>query len=147
MTHLLLNPPCFPSRTIRAASPTTKIIAVEPAGAQLLSGGEWKPHKIQGITPNFVSAILTNEHAVQGRSPYDSIQLVTDADAISYARLLAQQEGIFCGISGGANIAAAIKIAETAPEGSNIITVIPDTGERYLSTALFEGITDVSDEI
>lgn len=138
---------CGVSRTLRAASPATKIVVVEPEGAQLLAGHEWKPHKIQGIVPNFITQVLTNEEGIQGRPPYDAIQAVTDTEAINMARLLAQQEGIFCGISGGANIAAAFKLAESAPENSNILTIIPDTGERYLSTALFEGITDVSDEV
>jgi cysteine synthase A len=71
--------------------------------------------------------------------------VVNDAEAIETARLLARKEGIFCGISGGATVAAALKVARAAPEGSVLLAMIPDTGERYLSTPLFEGIADASD--
>ena len=123
---------------IRLARPETQIIAVEPAAAPLLSGKEWTPHKIQGWTPDFVPAVLNRE--VPHR-----ILTVTDAEAIETARSLARSEGIFCGISSGGTFAAAAKIAAEAPEGTVILAMLPDTGERYLSTVLFEGIAEGSD--
>jgi cysteine synthase A len=123
---------------IRLARPETQIIAVEPAAAPLLSGKEWTPHKIQGWTPDFVPAVLNRE--VPHR-----ILTVTDAEAIETARSLARSEGIFCGISSGGTFAAAAKIAAEAPEGAVILAMLPDTGERYLSTVLFEGIAEGSD--
>jgi cysteine synthase A len=123
---------------LKKARPGIKIIASEPAGAALLSGGEFKPHKIQGWTPDFVPAVLNREVA-------DEISPVADEDAIKTARDLAAKEGIFCGISSGATVATALKIAATAPKGSVILAMVPDTGERYLSTALFEGIAEGSD--
>jgi cysteine synthase A len=123
---------------IKKARPNTKVIACEPAGASLLSGSEWKPHKIQGWTPDFVPAVLN-------RAVADEIVPVTDEDAIKSARELAAKEGIFCGISSGATFSAARKIAERAPQGAVILAMLPDTAERYLSTALFEGIPDGTD--
>jgi cysteine synthase A len=123
---------------IKKARPDVKIIATEPAGAPLLSGGEFKPHKIQGWTPDFVPAVLN-------RSVPDEIIPVTDEEAIQSARNLASKEGIFVGISSGGTFAAALKVAEKAPQGSVILAMLPDTGERYLSTPLFEGISDASD--
>lgn len=123
---------------IRLARPNVRIVATEPAAAPLLSGGEFKPHKIQGWTPDFVPQVLN-------RSVPHEIVTVTDDESIAAARALAGKEGIFCGISSGGNFAAALKVAEKAPEGSVILTVLADTGERYLSTALFEGIAEGSD--
>ncbi|HTE40364.1 MAG TPA: cysteine synthase A [Steroidobacteraceae bacterium] len=123
---------------IKKARPNTKIIACEPAGASLLTGAEWKPHKIQGWTPDFVPAVLKRDVA-------DEIVPVADEEAIKSARDLSAKEGIFCGISSGATFAAARKIAEKAPQGSVILAMLPDTGERYLSTALFEGIPEGTD--
>ncbi len=123
---------------IRLARPEVRIVATEPAGAALLSGAEFKPHKIQGWTPDFVPKVLN-------RSVPHEIVPVTDDEAIAAARALASREGIFCGISSGGNFAAALKVAEKAPEGSVILTVLADTAERYLSTALFEGIAEGSD--
>ncbi|HXN10672.1 MAG TPA: pyridoxal-phosphate dependent enzyme, partial [Steroidobacteraceae bacterium] len=96
------------------------------------------PHKIQGWTPDFVPAVLN-------RALPDALVTVTDAEAIDCARQLARQEGIFCGISCGATFAAALKIAREAEPGAVLLAMLPDTGERYLSTALFEGIPDGSD--
>jgi cysteine synthase len=124
---------------IRLARPDVRIVATEPAGAALLSGAEFKPHKIQGWTPDFVPKVLN-------RSVPHEIIPVTDEESIAAARALAGKEGIFCGISSGGNFAAALKVAEKAPEGSVILTVLADTGERYLSTALFEGIAEGSDQ-
>ena len=123
---------------IRRARPETQIIVTEPAGASLLSGKPFSPHKIQGWTPDFVPAVLNKEVAHR-------ILPVTDAEAIEASRSLAQREGIFCGISSGGTFAAARKVADEAPAGSVILAMLPDTGERYLSTALFEGIADGSD--
>jgi cysteine synthase len=125
-------------QVLKRARPDLKVIATEPAGARLLAGAEFKPHKIQGWTPDFVPAVLD-------RTIYDENIPVTDDEAIANARLLAQKEGLFVGISSGGTFAAALKVAEKAPEGSVIVAVLPDTGERYLSTVLFEGVPEGSD--
>jgi cysteine synthase A len=123
---------------IRLARPDVQIIACEPAGAALLSGKSWAPHKIQGWTPDFVPAVLDRE--VPHR-----IVTVTDAEAVESARNLAGKEGIFGGISSGATFAAALKVAAEAPQGAVLLAMLPDTGERYLSTLLFEGIAEGGD--
>jgi cysteine synthase A len=123
---------------IRLARPEVKIIAAEPAAAALLSGQPFTPHKIQGWTPDFVPAVLNRE--VPHR-----ILPVTDAEAMEAARALARSEGIFCGTSSGATCAAARKVADEAPAGSVVLAMLPDTGERYLSTPLFEGIQEGGD--
>ena len=123
---------------IRLARPEVKIVVTEPAGASLLQGMEFKPHKIQGWTPDFIPKVLN-------RSVPHEILPVADEEAIAAARALASREGIFCGISSGGTFAAALKAAEHAPKGSVILAMLPDTGERYLSTPLFEGISDASD--
>jgi cysteine synthase len=123
---------------IRLARPETQIIATEPAGAALLSGKPFTPHKIQGWTPNFVPEVLN-------RKVPHRILPVTDAEALETARKLARSEGIFCGISSGGTFAAALKVAAEAPQGAVILAMLPDTGERYLSSMLFEGIADGSD--
>jgi cysteine synthase len=124
---------------LKLARPHTKIISTEPAGASLLSGKEWAPHKIQGWTPDFIPAVLNQSIA-------DQIIPIDDVLARDTARQLAAQEGIFVGISAGATLAAALRIAEKAEQGSVILTMLPDTGERYLSTFLFEGVNDGSDD-
>ena len=124
---------------LKTARPNIKIIGTEPDNAALLSGQEWQPHKIQGWTPDFIPKVLNTEIA-------DEIILVNDEDSIKTARLLAQKEGIFCGISAGATMRAAIIAAEKAPSNSTFCVILPDTGERYLSTPLFEGISEESDE-
>jgi cysteine synthase A len=123
---------------IRLARPDVQIIAAEPEAAALLSGRPFAPHKIQGWTPDFIPSVLNREVP-------DRIVTVTDAEAIDSARQLARQEGIFCGISCGATFAAALKVAREAEPGTVLLAMLPDTGERYLSTALFEGISDGSD--
>ena len=123
---------------IRLARPEVRIVATEPAGASLLAGAEFKPHKIQGWTPDFVPAVLN-------RSVPHEIVPVTDEESIAVSRALASQEGIFCGISSGGTFAAALRVAEKAPAGAVILAMLPDTGERYMSTALFEGIAEGSD--
>jgi len=123
---------------IRLARPDVQVVVAEPAGAALLAGKPFAPHKIQGWSPDFVPAVLDRE--VPQR-----IVLVTDAEAIETARALARKEGIFCGISSGGTLAAALKVAAEAESGSVILAMLPDTGERYLSTPLFEGIPDGAD--
>lgn len=123
---------------IRLARPDTKIIATEPAGAALLEGKPWAPHKIQGWTPDFVPQVLKRE------VPHKIVP-VTDVEAIENARALSAKEGIFCGISSGGTFAAALKVAAEAPQGTVILAMLPDTAERYLSTPLFEGIAEGSD--
>jgi cysteine synthase A len=124
---------------IKLARPDTQIIATEPEGAAMLSGKEWKPHKIQGWTPDFIPAVLD-------KSVADEIVTVTDEEAISTSQRLSTEEGIFCGISSGGTMAAALKVAESAPDGSIFLVMLPDTGERYLSTPLFADITEDSDD-
>jgi cysteine synthase A len=123
---------------IRLARPEVKIVATEPAGASLLAGAEFKPHKIQGWTPDFVPKVLN-------RSVPHEIVPVTDEESIAASRALASREGIFCGISSGGTFAAALRVAEKAAAGSVILAMLPDTGERYMSTPLFEGIAEGSD--
>ncbi len=123
---------------LRVARPDTQIIATEPAGAALLEGKPWAPHKIQGWTPDFVPAVLNREVA-------HKIVPVTDVEAIETARKLSNSEGIFCGISSGGTFAAALKVAAEAAPGSVILAMLPDTAERYLSTVLFEGIPEGGD--
>jgi cysteine synthase A len=116
-----------------------KITAAEPAAAALLSGQEWKPHKIQGWTPDFVPEVLN-------RDVLDQVLAIADDEAIATARRLAAEEGIFVGISAGATTAAALRVAQAAAPGSVVLAMLPDTGERYLSTALFEGVEEGSDD-
>ncbi|WP_227268549.1 PLP-dependent cysteine synthase family protein [Roseobacter weihaiensis] len=147
-------------RVMRKERPETKIILTEPANAQLLGSGTpqprdahnapasshpaFEPHPIQGWTPDFIPAVLQEavDHAF-----YDDLIPVAGADGIDCAKQLARKEGIFTGISGGSTFAISLKVAETAPPGSVILCMLPDTGERYLSTPLFEGIPeDMNDE-
>jgi cysteine synthase A len=123
---------------IRLARPEVKIVAVEPEVAAMLAGKPWSSHKIQGWTPDLVPAVLNRE--VPHR-----LLTVTDAEAVEAARALARSEGIFCGISSGGTFAAALKVAKEAHAGAVILAMLPDTGERYLTTPLFEGIPDGSD--
>ncbi len=124
---------------LKAARPDLTIVATEPAGAALLAGKEWQPHKIQGWTPDFIPDVLD-------RDVYDELRAVTDDRAIEVSRELAHKEGIFTGISSGATLATALDVAEEAPKGSVILAMLPDTGERYLSTPLFEGVEEGSDD-
>ena len=127
-------------QVIKAARPETQIIVCEPAGAAMLDGKEWKPHKIQGWTPDFIPTVLD-------RDVYDQVIAIPDETAISSARDLARREGIFCGISAGGTFAAALAVAKNAAEGSVILAMLPDTGERYLSTVLFEGVETGTDTL
>ncbi|UNW13598.1 cysteine synthase A [Xanthomonas phaseoli pv. phaseoli] len=124
---------------LSVARPEVRITATEPAGAALLQGQDWKPHKIQGWTPDFVPEVLNREVAHEVLS-------VEDTDAITVARRLAAEEGIFTGISGGATVATALRVAEGAVPGAVILAMLPDTGERYFSTPLFADINEGSDD-
>lgn len=124
---------------IKLARPEVKIIATEPEGASLLGGKDWAPHKIQGWTPDFIPGVLD-------RDVFDELVTVTDDEAIDTAKELAKKEGIFCGISSGGTFAAALKVAARASEGQVVLAMLPDTGERYLSTPLFEGVPEGSDD-
>jgi cysteine synthase len=145
-------------RVLRKERPKTKIILSEPSIAQLLGSGvaqergadyspavshsAFTPHPIQGWTPDFIPFVL--QESIDKRY-YDELIPIAGPDAIAWSRRLAAEEGIFTGISGGASMAAAVQVAELAPEGSVICCMLPDTGERYLSTPLFEGVaTDMT---
>jgi cysteine synthase A len=124
---------------IKLARPDTRVISTEPAGASLLEGAEWAPHKIQGWTPDFIPDVLDRKIA-------DRNVPVTDDEAIATSKALATNEGIFCGISSGGTFAAALKVARNAEKGSVILAILPDTGERYLSTPLFADVPEGPDE-
>jgi cysteine synthase A len=124
---------------LKVARPEVKIVACEPAGAPLLQDKPWQPHKIQGWTPDFVPEVLN-------RKVFDIDLPVDEVKARDTSRRLAKEEGIFVGISAGATVAAALQYAEEAEQGSVILAMLPDTGERYLSTFLFEGVEEGSDD-
>ena len=126
-------------KTLKSARPDLKIIATEPEQAALLSGGDWSPHKIQGWTPDFIPEVLEKDIA-------DQVIPVNDDESIKTSLALAKAEGIFVGISAGATVNAALKVAETAGPGSVVLAMIPDTAERYLSTPLFAEINEGSDD-
>jgi cysteine synthase A len=140
-------------RVLRRERPETRIVLAEPANAALLASGTgqerapdgaaakghpaFEPHPIQGWTPDFIPLVL--QEAVDRRL-YDELAKVSGPEAIAMARELARREGILTGISGGGTVAVACRIAESAPAGSVILAMMPDTGERYMSTPLFETI-------
>ncbi len=127
-------------QVLKAGRPDIRIVAAEPEVAAMLTGDPWNPHKIQGWTPDFIPEVLD-------RDVYDEIVKVSDLEARDAARELATREGIFCGVSAGGTFAAARKVAEQSPEGTVLLAMLPDTGERYLSTFLFEGINEGNDEV
>ena len=147
------------SRVLRKERPETKIILAEPANAALVTSGTaqerdadgspavshpaFQPHPIQGWTPDFIPLVL--QEAIDKRG-YDELITVPGAEGIAWAKKLAAREGILTGVSGGASFAVAMKIAEQAAPGSVILAMLPDTGERYLSTPLFESIPEDMDE-
>ena len=121
-------------QVLKARKPGLKVIAVEPNDSPVLSGGNPGPHKIQGIGAGFAPAILDREI-------YDEIVTVTNDEAFEHARLVARLEGVPVGISSGAALTAAIKVGQRAEnEGKTIVVIIPSFAERYLSTALFDGL-------
>ena len=126
-------------KVLKAARPELQVIATEPEQAALLSGNEWAPHRIQGWTPDFIPGVLEKDVA-------DQIVPVNDDVAIENSLRLAQKEGIFVGISAGATLTAALQVADQAEKGSASLAMLPDTGERYLSTPLFENINEGSDD-
>ncbi|MBV1882069.1 MAG: cysteine synthase A [Pseudomonadales bacterium] len=141
------------SRTLRAQSPKTKIIVCEPDNSQILNSGiaqtrkqdgstdsshpNFRPHLMQGWSPDFIPRLA--EDATQD-SRIDGFMSINGLDAIQCSKDLAQKEGIFVGITAGATLSGALKVAETAEKGSHILCMLPDTGERYLSTPLFDDI-------
>ena len=148
------------SRVLAAESPKTKIVVCEPATAPLLASGQaqsrhadgspaaahpaWAPHPMQGWTPDFIPQIT--QGAVDLKL-IDQIMPITGPEAIACSQNLATNEGIFVGISSGATFACALKVAAEAPAGAHILCMLPDTGERYLSTPLFENIpTDMTED-
>ncbi|MCT8329248.1 cysteine synthase A [Albidovulum sediminis] len=146
-------------RVIRKARPETKIILTEPTNAALVQSGTpqpreadgapaqghpaWQPHPIQGWTPDFIPLVLQE---TLDKGFHDDLIPVTGPEGIGWSRRLAAEEGIFVGISAGATFAAAMRVAESAAPGSVILVMLPDTGERYLSTPLFEGIAEEMSE-
>jgi cysteine synthase A len=126
-------------RTLKAARPELQIVAAEPEQAALLSGGEWSPHKIQGWTPDFIPEILDQNIT-------DQIVTVNEDESMACALRLGQEEGIFVGISAGGTLSASLKVAEQAAPGSVILTMLADTGERYLTTPLFAAINEGSED-
>lgn len=148
------------SRMLKKNSPKTKIIACEPDNAQLLASGiaqsrnddgsnkeshpNFRPHLMQGWTPDFIPKLA--EQTVADRN-IDQLIPVDGNFAMECSKNLAQKEGVFVGVTAGAGLAAALEIAKTAPDGSNILVMFPDTGERYLSTPLFDWVaTEMTDE-
>ncbi len=125
---------------LKLARPDVRIVTTEPANAALLAGNTWNPHKIQGWTPDFVPSVLNRE-------VFDQNVLIDEVLARDTARHLAAKEGLLVGISAGATVAAALEVAKSAEPGSVLLAMLPDTGERYLSTFLFEGIDELSDSI
>ena len=146
-------------RVLRKERPETRIVLCEPANAQLIGSGKvqertadgspawshpsFEPHPIQGWTPDFIPLVL--QEAID-KKYYDERVPIPGPEGIKWARALAQKEGIFVGISSGATFAVAMKEAEKAKPGSVILAMLPDTGERYLTTPMFEGIAEGMDE-
>lgn len=124
---------------LKAARPGLKIVACEPTAAPMLTSSTWQSHKIQGITPDFFPKVLNREIV-------DQVLTITDEEARSAALDLARKEGIFAGMSSGAAMAAALKLSATADPGSAILVMLPDTGERYLSSYLCDDIAEGSDD-
>ena len=147
------------ARVLRKERPDTRIILAEPANAALVSSGiaqergadgsparshpAFQPHPIQGWTPDFIPLVL--QEAVD-RNGYDELVPVPGTEGVAWAKKLAMREGILTGVSGGSTLAVAMQIAERAVPGSVILAMLPDTGERYLSTPLFESIPEDMDD-
>lgn len=148
------------AKVLRKERPDTRIIACEPDGAAMLTSGEaqsrrengeaaashpaWKPHPFQGWSPDFIPKILGD--AIDQKL-VDEVLTIPGPEGMKCSMDLAQKEGIFVGISSGGTFAAALRVAETAPKGSTILCMLPDTGERYLSTPLFADVpADMTEE-
>ncbi len=124
---------------LKLARPGVRVVAAEPANAAVLAGKPWNVHQIQGWAPNFVPSVLDP-------SVIDELRPINEVVGRDTSRRLAAEEGIFVGISAGATVATALQVAEGAPEGSVLLAMLPDTGERYLSTFLLEGMNEGSDD-
>jgi len=147
------------ARVLRVERPETKIVLCEPANAQLVGSGKaqertadgspaashpaFEPHLIQGWTPDFIPLVL--QEALD-KKYFNERVAIAGPEGVKWARALAQKEGIFTGISGGSTFAVAIQVAEKAAPGSVILAMLPDTGERYLTTPMFEGIAEGMDD-
>ncbi|HMG01502.1 MAG TPA: cysteine synthase A [Edaphobacter sp.] len=148
------------SRVLAKESPKTKIVVCEPADAPMVTSGQpqprdangdptsghpaWKPHPQQGWSPDFLPKLASDALA---ENKIDQVVTIENAEAMKWSKELARKEGIFVGITSGATFAGAMKIAEKAPKGSTILAMLPDTGERYLSTPLFGDVgVDMNDE-
>jgi cysteine synthase A len=146
------------SRVLKKRSAKTRIVVCEPDVAALMNSGEaqarnpdgspaathprFSSHPVQGWTPDFIPKL-----AEDAREHIDTLLQIPGSDAMKYSRLLAREEGIFVGVSSGATLAGAVQVAQDAPQGSNILAMLPDTGERYLSTPLFEHVSaDMNEE-
>lgn len=116
---------------LKRVTPEVKVIAVEPTESPVLEGGKHSPHKIQGIGAGFISEVLDTK-------VYDEVLAISSDEAIEMARNVASQEGILVGISAGAAIAAAVKVAEKLGKNHKVLAIVPDNGERYLSTVLYD---------
>jgi cysteine synthase A len=148
------------ARVLAKERPDTRIVVCEPAEAPMLSDGgrqernadgspaaghpAWKPHPLQGWSPDFIPK-LTEDVVASGR--IERVLKIANADAMHWSRQLAQKEGIFVGITSGATFAGALQVCKDAPAGATVLCMLPDTGERYLSTPLFDGVgADMNDE-
>jgi cysteine synthase A len=147
------------ARVLRRERPQTKIVLCEPANAQLVGSGKaqertadgspagshpaFEPHLIQGWTPDFIPLVL--QEALD-KKYFDERVAIAGPEGVKWAKALAQKEGIFTGISGGSTFGVAMQVAEKAAPGSVVLAVLPDTGERYLTTPMFEGIVEGMDE-
>ena len=147
------------ARVLRRERPETKIVLCEPANAQLVGSGKpqdraadgspasshpsFEPHPIQGWTPDFIPLVL--QEAID-KKYFDERVAIAGAEGVKAAKMLAQKEGIFTGISGGSTFAVALQVAQKAAPGSVVLAMLPDTGERYLTTPLFDGIVEGMDE-
>jgi cysteine synthase A len=146
------------ARVMRKERPETRIVLCEPANAQLVGSGKpqergsdgspavshpaFEPHPIQGWTPDFIPLVL--QEALD-KKYFDERIPIPGAEGVKWAKALAQKEGIFTGISGGSTFGVAVQVAEKAAPGSVVLCMLPDTGERYLTTPMFEGIGEDMD--